>query len=176
MCPVRACIEIVSQIRSYNIPADKLGDIQINYVEFDGKGFTIPSSMILLKIRQAVCSLGQEVLGFTADEVGTHSNRSGGAMGMFLAGTPVYTIMLMGHWSSDAFMRYIRKQVLSLSHGISSRMLTFEQFYTVPDFVHTAADGDSRSRSNTNLGSTTGFIGSYVNMRRGLQPNFHLSH
>jgi hypothetical protein len=176
MCPVRACIEIVFRIRSYNIPADKLGDIQINYVEFDGKGFTIPSSMILLKIRQAVCSLGQEVLGFTADEVGTHSNRSGGAMGMFLAGTPVYTIMLMGHWSSDAFMCYIRKQVLSLSHGISSRMLTFEQFYTVPDFVHTAADGDSRSRSNTNLGSTTGFIGSYVNMRRGLQPNFHLSH
>ena len=59
----------------------------------------------------------------------------------------------MGRWTSDAFMHYMRKQVLSLSHGISSRMLAFEQFYMVPDFVHTAADGDSRSRSNTNLGS-----------------------
>jgi hypothetical protein len=87
MCPVRACIEIVSRIRSYNIPADKLGDIQINYFEFDGKGFTIPSLMILLKIRQAVFLLGQVVLGFTAGEMGTHSNHSGGAMGMFLAGT-----------------------------------------------------------------------------------------
>ena len=60
---------------------------------------------------------------------------------MVLAGTPVYTIMLMGRWSSDAFMRYIRKQVLSLSHGIAMK-LTFEEFYTVPDFVHTSDDGD----------------------------------
>jgi hypothetical protein len=63
---------------------------------------------------------------------------------MFLAGTPVYTTMLMGRWPSDAFMRYIRKQVLSLSHGIAAKMLTFEQFYTVPDFVHTSADGNLR--------------------------------
>ena len=45
--------------------------------------------MILLKIRQAVTTLGPSVLGFSAKEVGTHSNRSGGAMGMFLSGTPV---------------------------------------------------------------------------------------
>jgi len=54
-------------------------------------------------------------------------------MGMFLSGTLVYTIMLMGRWSSDTFIRYIRKQVLSLSHGIATKMLTYEQFYTVPD-------------------------------------------
>jgi hypothetical protein len=97
-------------------------------------------------------------------------------MGMFLAGTPVYTIMLMGRWSSDAFMRYIRKQVLSLSHGIAMKMLTFEEFYTVPDFVHTAADSDLRSRNNANLATTTNFNGSHANMRRGLHPTFHLSH
>jgi hypothetical protein len=68
--------------------------------------------MILLKIRQAVTTLGPSVLGFSAKEVGTHSNHSGSAMGMFLSGTPVCTIMLMGRWSSDAFMRYIHKQVL----------------------------------------------------------------
>jgi hypothetical protein len=100
--------------------------------------------MILRRIRQVVDFLGTEMLGFTSDEVGTHSNRSRGGMGMFLAGTPVYTIMLMGRWSSDAFMRYIRKQVLSLSHGIAAKMLTYEQFFTVPDFVHTAAKGDIR--------------------------------
>jgi hypothetical protein len=155
---------------------DKLKDISINYIQLDGKGFTIPSSMILLRIRQAVSSLGQAVLGFSPDEVGTHSNRSGGAMGMFLAGTPVYTIMLMGRWSSDAFMRYIRKEVLSLSHGLVAKMLTYEQFYTVPGFVHTAADGDFRSGSNTNLALTKNFNGSHVNMQRGLHPTFHLSH
>jgi hypothetical protein len=96
-----------------------------------------------------VTALGHEKLGFTAEEVGTHSNRSGGAMGMFLAGTPVYMIMLMGRWSLDAIMGYIRKQVLSLSHGIAAKMLTYEQFYTVPDFVHTAADGESCTQSST---------------------------
>jgi hypothetical protein len=175
MCPVRAAAEIVRRIYSYNIPRDKVKDTPINYVEVNGKGFTIPSSLILTKIRHAVANLGHEKLGFHPNEVGTHSNRSGGAMGMFLAGTPVYTIMLMGRWSSDAFMRYIRKQFLSLSHGIAAKMLTFEQFYTVPDFVHNSADGDLRTRSNTNLATTTNFNGSHANMRRGLHPTFHLS-
>ena len=128
MFPVRAAAKIVKRIRSYSLSEDKLPDTPINYAEISGKGFTIPSTLVLSKICLAVTNLGQSVLGFTADEVGTHSNHSGGAMGMFLAGTPVYTIMLMGIWSSDSFMHYIRKQVLSLSHGISTKMLTYEQF------------------------------------------------
>ena len=95
---------------------------------------------------------------------------------MFLARAPVYMIMLMGRWSSDAFMRYIRKQVLSLSHGISAKMLTYEQFFTVPDFVLTAADGDIRSRSITNLATSLQFNGQHANMQRGIHPAFHLSH
>jgi hypothetical protein len=88
-------------------------------------------------------------------------------LGMFLSGTPVYTIMLMGRWSLDAFMRYICKQILSLSHGIATKMLTYEQFYTVPDFVHNSADGDMRGHHNTNLAATSTFNGSHTNMRRG---------
>jgi len=176
MCPVRAARELILRLRSYNIPSKKFADTPINYVELDGRSFTIPSSLILLRLRQVVSSLGQSVLGFTAEEIGTHSNRSGGAMGMFLAGTPVYTIMLMGRWSSDAFMKYIRKQVLALSHGISSKMLTYERFFTVPDFVHTTADGDMRGRSSSNLATSSSFAGSHANMRRGLHPAFHLSH
>jgi hypothetical protein len=120
--------------------------------------------------------LGQNKLGFTKEEVGTHSNRSGGAMGMFLAGTPVYTIMLSGSWSSNAFMRNIRKQVLDMSHDVSTKMFTYEEFYTIPDFVHNAADGDTRTRNNNNLASTTSFNGSHTNKRRGMHPAFHLEH
>jgi hypothetical protein len=47
-------------------------------------------------------------------------------------------------------MRYIRKQVLSLSHGIAAKMLTFEKFYTVLDSVHTSAHVDLRHRNNNN--------------------------
>jgi hypothetical protein len=69
----------------------------------------------------------------------------------------------------------LRKQVLSLSHGIAAKMLTYEQFYTIPDFVNTAADGDSRSCSNTNLATTTNFNASHANVRRGFHLTFHLS-
>jgi hypothetical protein len=151
-------------------------DLQINTVVLNGKLSTISSTTILGKIRAAVKALGKDNLGFTENEVGTHSNRSGGAMGMYLSGTPVYTIMLMGRWSSDAFMRYIRKQVLDMSHGISTKMITYEEFYTIPDFVHNTADGDLRTRNNNNLATSSSFSGSHTNMRRGTHRAFHLKH
>jgi len=55
-------------------------------------------------------------------------------------------------------------------------MLTFKEIYTVPDFVHTAADGDMRTRNSANLATTQSFNGSHANMQRGLHPAFHLSH
>ncbi len=39
-------------------------------------------------------------------------------------------------------MCYIRKQVLEASHGISAKMLCFEDFYTIPNFVHNTTNGD----------------------------------
>ncbi len=176
MCPVFAAAKIIQSIHSYNLPADKFRDTQINFVKSGSTYYTIPSSVFLSKIRLVVRTLGHEKLGFHPEDVGTHSNRLGGAMGMFLAGTPIYTIMLMGRWLSDAFMRYICKQVLSLSHGIAAKMLTYEEYYTVPDFVHTTADGDLCCRSSNNMTTTQGFNGSHTNMRRGLHPAFHLSH
>jgi len=44
-------------------------------------------------------------------------------MAMYLAGVPVFTIMLLGRWSSNAFLRYIRKQVKEFSRGISAKMI-----------------------------------------------------
>jgi len=81
MCSVRACIELLLQIRTSNLPHDKILDLQINTVVLDGKLSTISSTIILEKIRTAVKALGKDNLGFTADEVGTHSNRSGGRNG-----------------------------------------------------------------------------------------------
>jgi len=176
MCPVLAAAAIVKRIRSYNVTSIPFADIPINYVR-SGEGFyTIPSSTFLQRIRFVVDILGESRLGFKLSEVGTHSNRSGGAMGMFLAGTPIYTIMLMGHWSSDPFMRYIRKQVLQLSHGISSCMLTYNEFYMVPAFVHSHADGGLHCRGGVTLAASTNLHGSHANMSRGMHPAFHLNH
>jgi hypothetical protein len=62
-------------------------------------------------LKDTVKAIGEDVLNINADEIGTHSLLSGAAMAMFLAELPVYLIMLMGCWSSDAFLRYICKQV-----------------------------------------------------------------
>jgi hypothetical protein len=44
--------------------------------------------------------------------------------------------MLIGRWSSDAFLRYICRQVLQFSAGISTRMVSpqAQNFFTLPDF------------------------------------------
>jgi len=47
-------------------------------------------------------------------------------------------------------------------------MLTYEQFHTVPDFFHMAADGNLRLHNNTNLAATANFNGSHAYMHRDL--------
>ena len=49
--------------------------------------------------------LGKDKLGFEASELGLHSIYSGAAILMYLTSILVFTIMLIGHWSSDAFLQ-----------------------------------------------------------------------
>jgi hypothetical protein len=75
--------------------------------------------MIVNLIRDGVVTIGETKLGIVRSEIGSKSIRSGAAMAMYLEGTPVFSIMLVGHWSSTAFLKYIRKQVQEFSHIIS---------------------------------------------------------
>jgi hypothetical protein len=165
MCSVRAAAELVRYLYNCKIPRNDIQNITLNSIMSKGKLCTIPSTLILDRIRSAFPSLGKGKLGFTENKVGTYSNRSRGAMGMFLASTPVYSIMLIGRWSSDAFMCYIQKQVLEISHRVSRKMITYEEFYPIPDFVHNTADGDLKTRNNNNLATTTSFSGAQTNIR-----------
>ena len=51
---------------------------------------------------------------------------------MYLGGVPVFAIQMIGRWSSDSFMRYIRKQIEEFTFDISHRMLTMQSFCHVP--------------------------------------------
>jgi hypothetical protein len=84
--------------------------------------------MIINLIRDGVVGIGETKLGIERWEVGTHSIRSGAAMAMYLADVPIFSIMLIGRWSSTAFLNYIRKQVQEFSHGISSKMIEIQSF------------------------------------------------
>ena len=54
-------------------------------------------------------------------------------MAMYLGGVPVFAIMMIGRWSSDAFMKYIRKQIEEFTYDVSARMLTMQHFRHVPN-------------------------------------------
>ena len=64
---------------------------------------------ILRDTRTSVTMIRKYVLGLDNREAGTHSVRASITMRMFLAKEPIYTIMLIGRWSSDASLAYIRK-------------------------------------------------------------------
>jgi hypothetical protein len=86
------------------------------FMKDDGSLYEFLGPELLSRLRRAAQSLGQaaQLLGqdnleFHHNQIGLHSARSGAAMAMYLAGVPVVTIMLLGRWSSNAFLRYIKK-------------------------------------------------------------------
>ncbi len=75
----------------------------------------VTSTQVINALREVVGAIGKTCLGISKQEMGTHSIRSGAAMAMYLGKCQVYTIMLIGWWSSDAFLCYICKQVTQLA-------------------------------------------------------------
>jgi hypothetical protein len=82
MCPVHTAAEIILRIHSYGIPNEQINDTPINVIKLGSLSYTISSSLILVKIRTTIQHLGFKKLGFHPDEVGTHSNQLGRAMGI----------------------------------------------------------------------------------------------
>jgi hypothetical protein len=131
LCPVIVWASIVKRIRSYK---NSISTTMVNTYQFANseKFHSFTGTELLKRLRFATTLIGHNTLGFTANDVGLHSARSGAAMAMYLAHIPVFTIMLLGRWSSDAFLRYSRKQVKEFSSGISSKMIQHEHFFTIP--------------------------------------------
>jgi hypothetical protein len=103
-------------------------------------------------LRQSLREVDAETLNIKADECGLHSLRSSAAMAMYLNGSiPVYTIMLLGRWSSDAFLRYIRKQVTEFSKGVARKMIQR------PVYFHVSHAGREDPRTHNPRASTANF-------------------
>ncbi len=140
LCPVKIWCKIVRRLISY--PTSSPETTVNTYLHREKSKTLFTGNVLLRRLRLAATTIGPNELGFTAKQIGLHSARSGAAMAMYLAGVPVFTIMLLGRWSSDAFLRYIRKQVKEFSTGISQKMIIHEHFFTVPS----ASKDDPRTR------------------------------
>ncbi len=112
LCPVRAAAAIVKRVKKYpgssqQTPISTVLNHRI--IEHITSDHTIDT------LRNAVGAIGKAKLGFKKEDVSTHSIRLSAAMAMYLGECPVCMIMLIGCGSSDAFLRYIRKQVMEFS-------------------------------------------------------------
>ena len=110
-------------------------------------------------MRDAVCAIGKDKLGFKVEQVGTHYQRSGAAMAMYLRECPVYIIMMIGRWSIDAFLRYIRKHVDEFSHNVSRIMICFQFHHHIPDLEPAASHLEPRQRNHLDNSNTRSNIG-----------------
>ena len=91
-------------------------------------------------LRDRVKAFSESKLCINAPEAGTHSIRLGAAMAMYLGGLPVYAIQLIGRWSSDSFMKYLRKQIEEFTLGVSMKMLTVQVFRHIPPITSTSPE------------------------------------
>ena len=115
-------------------------------------------------------TIGEEKLGFMIEDIGTHSIRSGAAMQIFLGESPVYVIMMIGRWSSDSFLKYIRKQVEQFCHNVSRRMLRFSFFKHIPDYNPRTSRLDPRIRNHPDNEETRRNVGGNLSRRVVLPP------
>jgi ankyrin repeat protein len=117
------------------------------------------SENVINALQDALVAIGEHILGITKEEVGTHSMRSGAAMKMYLGECAVLTIMLIGCWLSNAFLCYIRKQVMEFSQNVAKKMLTCQNFCHIPDIHRRIPQDDPRQQNNPNNSETQRNVG-----------------
>jgi len=132
LCPVVAWATTVQRI--LNTIPNATGDTKMCSYIAGGIVREVESAIIRGRLRAIVEVIGEKILGFTKDDVGLHSIRSGGAMAMFLAGVSEIIIQRIGRWKSDAFLEYIREQVENFTFGVSKKMLQHEKMFHIEGY------------------------------------------
>ena len=145
LCPVIAWSKVIHRL--LKCPGMS-SDTYVNSYYSGGKVRKVSSNDLLKALHAAASILTEDRLGFKPNEIGTHSIRSGAAMAMYLDEVPVYTVMLIRKWSSNAFLKYIRKQVEQFCHNVSRRMIKNQHFTHVPIFVSQTSRHDPRQRNH----------------------------
>ena len=130
LCPFQSWASIAHRILAY--PGTNT-ITTVNTVFLNGKLKTITSSIVRKKLWSAAKLVGEDHLGFHPNDIGTHSIRSVATMSMYLDGVPTFTIILIGRWSSDAFLQYIRKQFEQFTHNVSRCMLFHDSYFITPN-------------------------------------------
>ena len=131
LCPCARTASIVQRI--YQTVPNANPDTPINTICVNSKTTSAITQQFLRNQLRLSCTIGggKPTFGFDASEIGTRSIRSGAAMALFLMDHHPHKIMILGRWLSDAFLDYIRPQVLEWTNNMSSDMIRFNSFIDV---------------------------------------------
>ena len=94
-CPVVAWTKIIQQLWIY---PSTTKDTHVNSFYSKRKIYKLSADDMGASLKAAVSLIGEAMIGFHCDNIGTHLLRSGAAMVIYLAKIPVYIIMLTGRW------------------------------------------------------------------------------
>jgi hypothetical protein len=149
ICPCwrlgRAVRRVISTV------SDWTGDTLLCTVQSRTTSNTINNTFTKRLLRHT-CQIygGHATFGFHPHEIGNRSVRSGAAMALFMKDHSTAKIMILGRWSSDAFLVYIRPQVLEWANNMSHDMVSFDSFLDVEIFDRADAnDPQTRRRVHT---------------------------
>jgi hypothetical protein len=167
LCPVRGAAAIVRRIRKY--PGSSQ-DSPIMTVTVNRHHKKVTSTHMMNALRDAVGAIGEVKLGIKKEDVGMHSIRLGEAMVIYLEECPVFMIMLIGLWSSNAFLRYIRKQVMEFSQIVTKRMLSCQNFRHISNIHTRVQQDDPRIRNHPDNAETRRNVGGDLHHHVRLPP------
>ena len=145
LCPILRIASLVERI--YRRVPSASPDTPINTIFLLSTESLASSTALRNFIRSScTCGGGKASFGFSASDLGTRSIRSGAAMSLFLMNHPVHKIMILGRWSSDAFLVYLRPQVLEWTNQMSGDMIHIDSFMDATDTRHVSTS-DPRTRT-----------------------------
>jgi hypothetical protein len=146
LCPVLGWARAVRRKIGHD-PEGKESDDMCSLVLPENKTSTVDSGLVLSFLRSN-CELGggKDKYGFGPSDIGTRSIRSGAAMALFLMDHSVERIKILGRWSSDAFLVYIRPQVLEWTSIMAADMAR------VKSYMDLAYGGSDKARRTENDG------------------------
>jgi hypothetical protein len=164
LCPVLRWASVISRLlrQGYSLTHEVF-----HLRSPQGKHYLITTDYFKNILRTACKILGgKDRFGFSPHEIGSKSIRSGAAMAFFLADVSVAKIMILGWWASDAFLDYIRPQVLEWTSHMSRHMAASDDFTDLSTDMHPRLLSDLRTRSNSHSFNGLSFV----------IPKFNLSH
>jgi len=134
LCPVKRWVSVAKRLMLTVADCDE--STEVCCVGRHNNRAKISGAIVRESVRR-VCRLGGggQTYGFEPDQIGLKSIRSGAAMSLALSrrNYSSWQIMILGRWRSEAFLKYIRPQVLEWTSHMAQDMAETPDFREVSD-------------------------------------------